>query len=107
MSCTCGSKWSATLNKQPIEKPRLHVEGQADCRVGSSRPHLKKHQPQGINPRILLLDLLWHEQESGGSVHAGAITVNDVTYDENPSPDYDEVVIVNCGDKKIKVHIIV
>ena len=106
MPCNCGDKhdWKAVLNMMPPGKPRLHVTGTADCTTtGYKNVHLAEVTPQGINPRILLLELKW--EAPTGPAHE-TITPHEVRFDKHPSPEYNEVVIVNCGDKKIKVEIV-
>ena len=106
MPCNCGREddWKAILDTMPPEKPRLRVTGTADCTTsGYNNVHLAEHHPQGINPRILMLDLKW-EDPTGPA--GDVITPHRVRFDKNPSSDYDEVVIVNCGDKTIKVEVV-
>jgi len=106
MACNCGREndWTAILDKMPPNKPHLRVEGTADCTTTGYRDvRLKDHHPQGINPRILLLDLEW----SAPTGDAGdMITPHRVHYTKSDSPDYDEVEIVNCNNKKIRVEIV-
>jgi hypothetical protein len=107
MGCNCGgptSEWKAILDKQPPELPRLGVTGTADCTSsGYKNVHLALHNPQGINPRILLLDLVWTDPTGPTNP---VITPHQVHYRLPNSPDYDEVVIVNCGDRRIKVEVV-
>jgi hypothetical protein len=106
MPCNCGREndWEAILDKMPPEEPRLRVTGTADCTTtGYKNVHLAEVDPQGINRRILLLELKW---EAPTGPVGQMITPHKVTYRKKPSPDYDEVEIVNCDRKKIKVQIV-
>jgi hypothetical protein len=110
MGCSCkkngdGSHegWSAIVDTMPPEKPRLRVTGTAECTTtGYKDVHLVEHHPQGINPRVLLLELKWTAPTGiGGDV----VTPHVVRFDKNPSPIYEEVEIVNC-DLKIEVEVV-
>lgn len=103
MSCNCGQKddWVAILDKMPPDGPRLRVDGTANCNTtGYSDVRLEPHEPPGINPRILLLNLRW-TAPTGNS--GDAVTPHKVHYERRDSSDYDEVVIVNCNSKKVPV----
>ncbi|MFZ1884395.1 MAG: hypothetical protein WAU53_12555 [Rhodoplanes sp.] len=50
-------KWKAWQNLQPPGPPRLIVTGQVEISNTNQTPQLREHVPQGINPKILLLDL--------------------------------------------------
>jgi hypothetical protein len=102
MSCNCGdSQWTAILDKMPPEKPRLRVEGTAECTTtGFTDVRLEPLKPQGTNPRILLMELKW---KAPAGPAGDVITPHKVQYHQANSPDYDEVVIVNCGNKHIPV----
>lgn len=109
MGCSCKKgngvgkhDWVAILDTMPPQEPRLRVTGTAECTTtGYKDVHLTEHHPQGINPRILLLDLKW-TAPSGAA--GDVITPHPVRFDKNPSPIYDEVHIVNC-DLTIKVEV--
>lgn len=52
------SDWAAWIDMMPIQPTpggTLHVIGQVDA--GTALAFLRKRQPQGFNPHILLLDL--------------------------------------------------
>ena len=107
MDCDCGTKsdWVAILDKMPPEKPRLRVEGTAACySSGFSNVRLEPHEPQGINARILLLNLAWTGPKAG--VVSDVVEPHAVRYKQLESPDYDEIIIVNCQSKRIKVEIV-
>lgn len=107
MGCNCGSKddWKAILNMQPPGPARLYVTGTADCTTtGYHDVRLEKVVPQGTNPRELLLELKW-KAPSGSEGHI--ITPHEVRFELERSPEYKEVIIVNCDHKKIKVEVVV
>lgn len=105
MICGCGPDWSAVLDKQPIEKPRLTVTGTAECSIYANDPELRPLRSQGINPTELLLELVCTEKPHSGE-SSDAIVQRKVTYHHANSSDYQQVVIVNCDHKRIKVEII-
>ena len=70
--------------------------------TGHSDVHLDEVHPQGINPRILLLELKWKEP---AGVAGKMITTHPVHYEKRDSPVYDEIEIVNC-DLRLKVEIV-
>ncbi len=50
--------WPAWQDLQPgPPKPRFHVIGQVQTSSTNQTPKLSEHVPQGINPKILMLDL--------------------------------------------------
>jgi hypothetical protein len=54
------AEWNAWINKQPIQSTNggtLHVTGQVTTHP-SNAAFLVKRIPQGINPRILLLEIV-------------------------------------------------
>ena len=52
--------WAARENRQPFEKPRLIVTARCLLPTPAHKVELRPSNPQGINPRILLLDLVVH-----------------------------------------------
>jgi hypothetical protein len=106
MACNCGNKndWNAVLNLMPPGSARLSVTGTAECATtGYKNVHLEPVRPQGPNPTILLLELKW-EAPTGEA--GDIITPHPITYEEQNSPHYKEVEIVNCNRKTIKVTVI-
>ena len=106
MGCNCGSRddWKAVLDIMPPDPPRLLVTGTADCTTtGYKNVHLEPVRPQGINQRILLLELKW---DAPAGPAGDIVTPHPIEYEEHNAPDYEEVDIVNCNHKKIKVTIV-
>lgn len=56
-----GDQWSATANLKPPAPFTLHVQGEVIASTPGHRAHLTKSEPQGVNSRILLLDLTLEE----------------------------------------------
>jgi hypothetical protein len=105
MPCNCGSKddWKAILDEMSPQSPRLRVTGTAECSTtGYKNVRLEPVRPPGINPLILLLELKW---ESPTGAAGDIITPHPVKYEEQNSPRYQTVEIVNCDQKKIKVEV--
>lgn len=55
--------WAATCDRMPPGPARLHVYG--TCSHSGRRLALKRHEPQGINPDELILELV---EAEGGQV---------------------------------------
>lgn len=56
MSNVTTSKWEAWIDVMPGDMPSLHVTAEVDTH-SADMAILEKRMPQGINPKILLLDL--------------------------------------------------
>ena len=61
-------KWRAWLNLQPGSENQLHVTGDVEVSATNKEPVLRRAQPQGINPKILILDLSIRELGIGEQV---------------------------------------
>lgn len=57
-----GPDWKATINKMPPPPDVLHVRGQVEVPNPGVDVSLNRREPQGINPTILLLDLVLVQQ---------------------------------------------
>lgn len=86
----CGG-WEAWHDRQPPGPPVLHVRGQCLYSTTGYSVELKRREPQGINPRDLLLERVVHEPT--GPVPQVLTTV-DVAYQEETEGPYDTVTIV-------------
>lgn len=92
--------WKAWHDRMPGSPPTLHVSG--TCHVHSSgwRCELRRHEPQGINPRDLLLDLVLHPPEgAAGDVEDDV----ECSYREDTDAEYDTVSILPNGPASIEV----
>ena len=56
------TEWRATINKMPPPPDVLHVRGQVTVPNPGVDVSLKRRVPQGINPAILLLNLVLVQQ---------------------------------------------
>lgn len=93
--CTChDNRWSAILDMMPPNPGRLTVSGSCTCPTGGYKAVLKKADPQGINPSILILEL--ETVAPTGTVNQ-MVTTYDVSYVEAGSPEYAQVEIRPCG----------
>ena len=84
------SNWQAWIDKQPIQPTpagTLHVTGEVDTKTTEAARLIKK-VPQGINPRILLLDV-----EVGGFVPADNPQQVKFTEELEPENPYDSIEI--------------
>ena len=94
--------WTAILDAMPPRKPRLRVTGKCTFPTSGYKVVLKPHQPQGINPDILLLDKT-AVPPNGPS--KDVITTVDVSYHQETDGMYSEVEILPDGTK-IRVEIV-
>ena len=85
------STFKAVMDRQPGTEPRLHVTGDVEVPTTGWTLALKRASPQGINPRVLILDLTAKPPHGA----AGDVVLKpEVNYTEQPpKADYDEVTI--------------
>jgi len=50
-------KWTARIDLMPVKPPTLHVLGEVETSAANHVPKLTEASPQGINEKILILDL--------------------------------------------------
>ena len=86
--------WSAWHDHQPPGPPVLHVRGECEFPTAGFLVELERREPQGINPRDLLLERIVHEPS--GPV-AQVITVVEARYREETDFEYDTVSILPDG----------
>ena len=86
--------WAATEDRQPRGRPRLIVA--ARCRRPTPAPtvELRPSNPQGINPRILLLDLVVHAPKFPAPQ---IVTPFLLRYEQPADIHYDSVTIMPDG----------
>jgi hypothetical protein len=89
----CG-EWSAWHNLEPGSPPTLIVVGQCTFPTAGYKVELRRHEPQGFNPKDLLLDLIVHEPT--GPVPQ-VITTVEARYEEETDFEYDSVTILPEG----------
>jgi hypothetical protein len=86
--------WSAWHDHQPPGPPTLHVRGECEFPTAGFSVELRRHEPQGINPKDLLLDLIVNKPSG---LVSQVITVEEVRYDEVTDFEYDTVTILPDG----------
>jgi hypothetical protein len=92
--CNCKSDtWSATLDMMPPQPNTLRVAGICACPTGGFKARLAKAQPQGVNARELILNLI---VDAPSGIVNQMITDYPVEYTEH-SADYDAVRIMPCN----------
>ena len=50
-------KWNAWLDLMPVGSPALRVAGQVETPASNHVPKLTEAEPQGFNPKFLILEL--------------------------------------------------
>ena len=94
------SEWQATLDSMPPGPAQLHVTARGSCPRAGCEAKLVRQEPQGINPRDLLLRL----EESCPEAGAAVMTEIELRYSEEAeSGQYDTVSIVPDGPAGLKV----
>ena len=83
--------FEAVMDRQPGTEPKLQVTGEVEIPTTGWALSLKRAHPQGVNSRILVLDLIAHRPYGP----AGDIVLkSEVQYNEQPAKaSYDEVTI--------------
>jgi hypothetical protein len=89
----CGG-WSAWHDHEPPGPPVLHVRGECEFPTAGFSVELRRHEPQGFNPRDLLLDRI--VREPSGPVPQ-VITVVEARYREETDFEFDTVTILPDG----------
>jgi hypothetical protein len=87
-------EWSAWHDHRPPGPPVLHVRGECDFPTAGYSVELRRREPQGINPKDLLLNRM--VQEPSGPV-AQVITSVEARYREETDFEYDTVTILPDG----------
>jgi hypothetical protein len=78
----------------------LRVVGKCEFPTAGYSVELRRSEPQGINPRDLLLDLIVHEPTG---LVAEVITEVDVEYQEETDAEYDTVTIRGYASVPVEV----
>jgi hypothetical protein len=100
-NCRCNSeKWEAWHNREPGGAATLHVRGMCECPTAGYELALRRHEPQGVNPEDLLLDLVEREP-SGGA--AQVVTSVEVEYEEKSDARFATVSVLPDGPLAITV----
>lgn len=92
MEVSC-SNWEAWYDRMPGNEPTLHVVG--TCTIpGGYSVRLERAEPQGINPAILLLNLIVKEPTESAPPMSGK---EEVRYSEETRASYEQVAILPDG----------
>ncbi|MGP6158443.1 MAG: hypothetical protein ACLPYS_13220 [Vulcanimicrobiaceae bacterium] len=83
--------WTAVFESGPTRKPRLKVTGTCACPTGDFEVALRKADSQGMNHRVLVLQLT--AKPPSGMAHE-AMTEVKVTFELDDAPMYTDVRIV-------------
>jgi hypothetical protein len=86
--------WKAWHDRKPGGPATLHVTGECEFPTGGYKVELRPMKPQGINPRILLLEKIVHPPTG---VTNQMVTHVEVHYTEKTNVHYDHVSIVPDG----------
>ena len=81
--------WKAWHDRMPGKPPVLHVTGKCCSPTGGWSVALQRHEPHGINPGVLILDLVVTE----GPVGTDAPAELDVDWKEETDFGYEQVVV--------------
>jgi hypothetical protein len=95
LPATCRN-WEAWHNRQPGAEPKLHVVGSCSFPTAGYDVELSRHEPQGINPHDLLLDLAVRSRY-GAKTEAATGTDVEVRFEEETDFDYETVTILPAG----------
>jgi hypothetical protein len=86
--------WTAWIDLQPPGPPTLHVAGECEVPSGGYTVELRRREPQGFNPRDLLLDKI--VTPPSGPV-TGVVSTVEARYSEETTAGYDTVTILPGG----------
>ncbi len=88
----CGD-WTARHDRTK-SPPTLRIAGKCCFLTAGWTAKLQRHEPQGFNPTILMLDLV----VANGSMSAQVLTEVDVTWAEETDFHYEQVDVHVVGD---------
>jgi hypothetical protein len=86
--------WEAWHDRMPGTQPTLYVRGWCTFPSEAYEVRLERHEPQGINPRDLLLDLIIREPSEPVPQ---VLTDKEVRYEEQTDSVYESVTILPNG----------
>ena len=101
-NCDCdgGEAWAAWHDHMPGRPATLYVHGTCMCPTTGYSLELRRHEPQGINEKHLLLSVVEHEPN--GPV-LEVITATPAGYSEETDFEYDAISILPDGPASIPV----
>jgi hypothetical protein len=86
--------WYASHDHMPGSPKTLYVTGKCTFPTEGYSVELKPANPQGINPKIYLLNKIVHKPKDPA---ADVITTVDVRYEEDTDTEYEQVQILPDG----------
>jgi hypothetical protein len=90
------ANWSAEEGPGPAGGHHIEVTGEVETRESNLLPKLRSHAPQGVNPRVLLLDLTI---EPEGGLGGPVVLLHKAEYRQASSGRaYDEVAVLFEGE---------
>jgi hypothetical protein len=93
MTVLLRNTFKAWIDRAPGAPPKLVMTGNVRVPTNGWQARLTKRSPQGINPKILILDV---NTEHPGGVGQEEITTIPLRYEESPPQDeYGQVMIAN------------
>ncbi len=90
--------WHAIHDRMPPGPATLRVTATCRCEPGGRKRELRPHEPQGINPKDLLLDLVEGYEECEGEY--------ELEFREDTDTEYETVSILPDGPSGIEVETI-
>jgi len=95
MTILLRNTFKAWIDRPPGAPPRLIMVGDVRVPTDGWQARLTKRTPQGINPKILILDVNVQQPEGDSTLE---ITTIPLRYEESPPQDeYGQVMIANGG----------
>jgi len=93
MTILLRNTFKAWIDRPPGAPPRLIMVGDVRVPTDGWQARLTKRSPQGINPKILILDVNVQQPEGDSTLE---ITTIPLRYEESPPQDeYGQVMIAN------------
>ncbi|EJN12227.1 hypothetical protein PMI42_04358 [Bradyrhizobium sp. YR681] len=94
MTVLLRNTFKAWIDRAPGAPPRLVMVGDVRVPTNGWQARLTKRSPQGINPKILILDV---DAERPAGTAQEEITTIPLRYEESPPQDeYGQVMIATC-----------
>ena len=92
--------WFAWENNMPPGPVRLQVTGEVETPSAHQVPRLTRADPQGINPRILILNLTVEET---GKTGPEVVDFRRAYYEEECRPEQFTEVQINCEGSLVQM----
>ncbi len=104
MTCPNTSGFQAYLDNYTVLPSKLTVSGSVETNGGDHIPHLRVREPQGINPKILLLELTI---ESTGLPGTDDVAYRPLSFETHTAPlQYDSICIFYGVEKCVEMDVI-